>query len=133
MHNLTPTYSQTISEPQLPQFGNTVSLMKENFKKQKFDSGLGGSKRSELKIYLSEAIVEDERTFDILRWWKLNSERFLILSRMAKDVLVVPISTMASESCFNTSSRVLDIFQSSLTPKIVEALIYSQDWLRIPS
>lgn len=40
---------------------------------------------------------------------------------------------MASESAFSTSGRVLDPFRSSLTPKIVEALICAQDWMRLPN
>ena len=77
--------------------------------------------------------MEDDGNFDILRWWKLNCERFPILSRMARDVLGVPISTVASESAFSTGGQVLDAFRSSLTPKIVEALIFTQDWLRMPN
>ncbi|CAN0876088.1 Zinc finger BED domain-containing protein RICESLEEPER 2 [Linum grandiflorum] len=49
---------------------------------------------------------------------------------MAKDILAVPISTVASVSCFSTGGRVLDDFRSSLTPAIVEALICAEDWLR---
>ena len=97
------------------------------------DSGLGGGKGSELEIYLSESILDENVKFDILKWWKFNSERFPILSKIAQDVLVMPISTVASESTFSTSGRVLDPFRSSLTPKIIQALICTQDWLRLPN
>ncbi|CAN1782108.1 Zinc finger BED domain-containing protein RICESLEEPER 2 [Linum perenne] len=53
-----------------------------------------------------------------------------MLSGMVRDILTVPISIMPSKSTFSTSGRVLDSFRSSLTPKIVEALICAEDWLR---
>ncbi|CAN1337980.1 Putative AC transposase [Linum perenne] len=40
---------------------------------------------------------------------------------------------VSSESTFSTGGRVLDAFRSSLTPRIVEALICTQDWLRADS
>ena len=88
---------------------------------------------SELDVYLDEAVVDYGNGFDLLMWQKFNSARFPILSRLTRDVLVVPVSTVASESTFSTSGRVLDNFRSSLTPKIVEALVCTQDWLRGPS
>nr|GMC60851.1 zinc finger BED domain-containing protein RICESLEEPER 2-like [Ipomoea batatas] len=39
-------------------------------------------------------------------------------------------SSVASESAFSTSGRILDQYRSSLTPYMVEALILTQDWLR---
>ncbi|XVF28928.1 hypothetical protein REPUB_Repub15cG0075100 [Reevesia pubescens] len=66
--------------------------------------------------------------FDILLWWKLN--KFPVLSHIARDVLAVSISTVASESAFSTGDRVLDVYMSSLTMKLVQALICAQDWLR---
>ena len=41
-----------------------------------------------------------------------------------------PVSTVASESAFSTSGRVVDDFRSNLGVKTVEALICTQDWLR---
>jgi len=71
-----------------------------------------------------------QKKFDILAWWKGQSTRFPILSTMARDVLAIPISTVASESAFSTSGRILDDFRTSLTPFMVEALVCTQDWLR---
>ena len=30
--------------------------------------------------------------FDILGWWKLNSEKYKVLSAIARDVLAVPVT-----------------------------------------
>ncbi|KAL0401539.1 UNVERIFIED_CONTAM: putative AC transposase [Sesamum latifolium] len=49
---------------------------------------------------------------------------------MARDVLAVPVSTIALEATFSTSSHILDAFRSCLLPKRVQALICTQDWLR---
>ena len=76
--------------------------------------------------------MEEDDAFDVLCWWKINSKRFPILFNMARDVLTVPISTMAFECAFSTSGRLLDLFKSFLTLKIVEVLIYTSDWLRSP-
>ncbi|XP_019155820.1 PREDICTED: zinc finger BED domain-containing protein RICESLEEPER 2-like [Ipomoea nil] len=103
-----PTSASSVS------VGKPQDFLKSQIKKQRLESG-----------------VEEEESFDILGWWKINSARFPVLSKLARDVLAIPISTVASESAFSTSGRVLDPFRSSLTPKIVEALVCTQDWLRM--
>ncbi|CAN1280507.1 Zinc finger BED domain-containing protein RICESLEEPER 2 [Linum perenne] len=90
--------------------------------------------KTELDKYLREEPDDTpDPKFSVLDWWKLNSHCYPILSQMARDVLAVPISTVSSESAFSTGGRVLDAFRSSLTPRIVEALICTQDWLRADS
>ncbi|KAF7120593.1 hypothetical protein RHSIM_Rhsim13G0111600 [Rhododendron simsii] len=64
----------------------------------------------------------DSPDFDILVWWKNNSNKYPILSKIARDVLAMPVSTVASESAFSTGGRILDPFRSSLSPSMVETL-----------
>ncbi|GJY96786.1 zinc finger BED domain-containing protein RICESLEEPER 2-like protein [Tanacetum coccineum] len=68
-----------------------------------------GIKNTEVDIYLRDGTERKDEKF---------------------DVLAMPIFTVASESAFSTSGRVIDKFRSSLTPKTVEAFICTQDWLR---
>ncbi|XP_019194888.1 PREDICTED: zinc finger BED domain-containing protein RICESLEEPER 2-like [Ipomoea nil] len=123
VQSASPTVQSMQSEPVHSQtsVGKPQARMKSQLKKQRMETG-GSSKETELQIYLSEKLVEDEENvdFDVLRWWKVNSDRFPILSKMPRDVLVVPISTVASESAFSTSGRVLDAFRSFLNPKLLK-------------
>ncbi|CAN0873599.1 Zinc finger BED domain-containing protein RICESLEEPER 2 [Linum grandiflorum] len=96
---------------------------------------------SDLDLYLQEKqykqVIKKENEnlvvdkFDILGWWSSHHEkRFPILSEMARDILAIPISTVASESAFSTGGRVLNDFRTSLSPQVVEAVICCEDWLR---
>jgi hypothetical protein len=60
----------------------------------------------------------------------VNSTKFPVLAQIARIVLAIPITTVASESAFSTRGRVLDPFRSSLAPITVEALVCTQNWLR---
>ena len=106
----------------------TIEILNSKYKKQKCEKE--GESKLELDKYLEEGTKEDCEDFDILGWWKFNCGRFPTIGKMTRDVLVVPISTVASESAFSTSGRLLDNFRSSLTPKVVEGLVCAQDWLR---
>ena len=63
-------------------------------------------------------------------WWRVNSSRYRIISQVARDVLAIFISIVASEFAFSIGGRVLDPFRSSLSPNTVEVLICTQNWLR---
>ncbi|XP_070021044.1 zinc finger BED domain-containing protein RICESLEEPER 2-like [Nicotiana sylvestris] len=102
---------------------------KLEFEKHKEVTGGLGTK-SELERYLAEDLEPETDDFKILKWWKINEPRFPILAEMARDVLAIPISSVASECAFSTGGRILDSFRSSLTPKLVQSLICLQDWLR---
>ena len=64
--------------------------------------------KTELDRYSDDKSAEEDDMIDILQWWKLNSTKYPILSHMARDILAIPVSTVASESAFSTGGRVLD-------------------------
>ncbi|KAK8502815.1 hypothetical protein V6N12_073865 [Hibiscus sabdariffa] len=49
---------------------------------------------------------------------------------MTRDILAFLISTVAPESTFSTGGCVHDSFRTSLTPRLVEALVCTRDWIR---
>lgn len=66
---------------------------------------------------------------DVLDYWKALEGRFPVVSQMARDVLAIPISTVASESLFSIGGRVLDIYRSSLKAETAEVLVCLRDWV----
>ncbi|GJY94796.1 zinc finger BED domain-containing protein RICESLEEPER 2-like protein [Tanacetum coccineum] len=106
-----------------------IQKVRMEMKRRKSESGMQDSK-SELDMYLNKEAEDESEKLEILNWWKVNSPRFPILSLLARDVMAIPISTVDSESVFSISGRVLDAFRSSLTPPVVESLIFTQDWFR---
>ena len=53
-----------------------------------------------------------------------------MLSKVAKDVLAVLVSTVASESAFSIGGHIVDPFRSSLSPLMVQNFVCSQNWLQ---
>ncbi|XP_008776870.1 zinc finger BED domain-containing protein RICESLEEPER 2-like [Phoenix dactylifera] len=89
--------------------------------------------KSELDQYLEESLVPRIQEFDILNWWKLNNLKYPTLSKMARDILAIPMSMVSTGSSIfasGTGSRVLDEYRSSLRPETVEALFCAKDWLQ---
>jgi hypothetical protein len=87
--------------------------------------------RCELQQYLEEAFHPHTPDFDILKWWAVNSARFPILGSIARDVLAVPASSVASESAFSTCGRIITDHRSSLGTETVEALMCYGDWIKL--
>ncbi|XP_035836239.1 zinc finger BED domain-containing protein RICESLEEPER 1 isoform X4 [Helianthus annuus] len=72
------------------------------------------NKKTELQLYLDESRVDRNSNLDVLTFWKANEFRYPTLARMARDFLTIPVSTVASESTFSASGRVLNEHRSSL-------------------
>ena len=65
---------------------------------------------------------------EILKWWRQKSGKFSILAKIAKDILAISASTIASESAFNACRRVLDEKRSRLAPYTIQLCVCKKDW-----
>ncbi|KAL7603379.1 hypothetical protein Lser_V15G14672 [Lactuca serriola] len=88
--------------------------------------------KSELDTYLEDGVYigEPGADFDALAWWKENNLKFRILSKMAADILAIPVTTVASESAFSAGGKVIDLHRCSLGRNMVDMLICGADWYR---
>ncbi|XP_042476601.1 zinc finger BED domain-containing protein RICESLEEPER 2-like isoform X3 [Macadamia integrifolia] len=86
--------------------------------------------KSELDLYLEEPRIKDPiKHYDVLAFWKSQGSKYHDLSRMTRDVLAIPVSTIASESAFSAGGKVIDKYRSKLLPTNAEALICLRDWM----
>ena len=60
----------------------------------------------------------------------MNGGNYPILSQIARDILVIPVTTVASESAFSTGGRFVSPYRNRLHPSTLEALMCSQSWIR---
>ncbi|KAI3938969.1 hypothetical protein MKW92_030675 [Papaver armeniacum] len=68
------------------------------------------------------------KRFDVLAWWKQNEKRYPVLSCIARDVLAVQASKVASESAFSLGKPVVGDYRSCLTPEMLECCVCLKDW-----
>lgn len=88
--------------------------------------------KSELEIYLEEMILTGclGSNFDVLQWWMVNECKYPILSKLAKDVLSIPVTSVASESTFSSGKRIIDPKRASMKVETVEMLLCGGDWVK---
>ncbi|GJZ77219.1 dehydrogenase/reductase SDR family member 7 isoform X1 [Tanacetum coccineum] len=60
---------------------------------------------------------------------KLRGAKYPVMQAIARDILAIPVSSVASESAFSTSGRLISPHRSRLRPDTIEALMCAQSWL----
>ena len=85
--------------------------------------------KSELDLYLEEPLIDRKQVIDILMWWKSLLYHSPSLVKLARNVLSIPITSVALELAFSIRGRILKPTRSSLTPESVEALICTRNYI----
>ena len=100
------------------------------FKSRKNATTSSPNKTIDIDRYLSvETILfEDNEDFEILEWWKKQQIKYLVLSIIARDVLTVYVSTVASEAAFSAGGRVVSKKRCNLSPEAIKTIVCLKDW-----
>ncbi|XP_074374404.1 zinc finger BED domain-containing protein RICESLEEPER 2-like [Apium graveolens] len=85
--------------------------------------------KSQLHLYLEESKLDARVKLDVLSFWRSNKSKYPILSAMTRDILSMPITTVASESSFSIRSQIISKYRGSITPDNAEALLCTRNWL----
>ena len=83
----------------------------------------------EFDHFIDEGVLKRNGNFDIFGWQKSNGFKYHTLQRIARDILAILVTTIASKSAFSTSGRLLSPHHSRLHPKTIEAMTCAQNWL----
>nr|XP_027120364.1 zinc finger BED domain-containing protein RICESLEEPER 2-like [Coffea arabica] len=112
--------------------GVNVLTGKEKFQMIVSEIDKAPPEKSDLDVYLEEGryVCDANANLDVLGWWKGERWRFPILSRLASDILAIPVTTVASESTFSAGGRIIDDRRASMSVETVQMLLCGNDWIR---
>ncbi|CAN0903003.1 Putative AC transposase [Linum grandiflorum] len=86
---------------------------------------------TELDHYLADDLYPcNLGELDLLAWWKMYGGKYPTLHDIARDLLAIPITSIASEAAFSSGGRLLDPHRSKLDPSTVEAMMCARSWIQ---
>ena len=94
---------------------------------------VGPSSRCDLSKYLdtdyrSYLSPNEVKNIDIMKWWKSHEFTFPMLSKMARDLLTLSVSTVASKFVFSIVANIIGDKKTTLAIEMVEDLTCMKDW-----
>ena len=97
----------------------------------KFEGSSREFGESELDSYLKEPVLKWNKDFKALDWWKVESQKYPILSQVARDILSIPISRATSYEAYVADRRECPEFVVSMKAELVNAMMCSKSWSRL--
>ena len=93
---------------------------------------VGPSSRCDLSKYLDTGYCSylspnEVKNIDIMKWWKSHEFTFPVLSKMARDLLTLSMSTVSLQYIFSIVANIIGDRRTTLVAKMLEALTCLKD------
>jgi len=95
------------------------------------NTGPSQSNTDEIGLFFNSTRVREHSEIDPLGWWKINEKRFPNVAILARDVLAIQASSVASESTFSTSGNLVSDTRSRLSDEVITAVMCLREWQRL--
>ncbi|RLM75277.1 hypothetical protein C2845_PM15G01610 [Panicum miliaceum] len=105
-----------------------TNLLECHIKDDFFDDYSPPKEISELDWYLESPVMVRSVDLDILKFWSGMSNCYPNLANLARDILAIPVSTVATKSAFTIGKKILNYRRSGLSPYLLEMVICLHDW-----
>ncbi|KAK2971028.1 hypothetical protein RJ640_025802 [Escallonia rubra] len=87
--------------------------------------------KSELELYLEEPVLPWSKDFNLLNWWKAASAKYPTMSKIARDLLAIPLSVAtSSDAYYYTDFRKANGDVVRLGPDLANALMCTRSWIK---
>ncbi|KAL6209638.1 hypothetical protein ACLB2K_020578 [Fragaria x ananassa] len=109
---------------------NKTTHLKRHIKKHACANGQNKDIRKQMQLAINAAgkqqLLDDENQFNVLGWWKTNHTLYPVLSLMARDLLSVLASTVASDAAFSVRGQVVS---EKSAEQLMKAKAARPDWM----
>jgi len=78
-------------------------------------------------LYFSIPSVSNNNV-DPLEWWRINESQYPNLSRIARDYLSIPSTSVPSEQCFSLSKNLISDNRNKLAGKTIRICMTLKSW-----
>ncbi|VFQ89634.1 unnamed protein product [Cuscuta campestris] len=85
--------------------------------------------KCDLDLYLEEPVLAREEKFKVLKWWKAESAKYPNVSKVAREVLAIPVSVATSyDAYYHVENRHPDVSIVTMGPQLMNAITCCRSW-----
>ncbi|VFQ88900.1 unnamed protein product [Cuscuta campestris] len=116
--------------PQTSDVLETVRSVYEHYNpSNECGEAMKATSKCDLDLYLEEPVLAREGKFKVLKWWKAESPKYPNVSKVAREVLAIPVSVATSyDAYYHVENRHPVVSIVTTGPQLMNAIMCCRSW-----